>query len=451
MWTNAGLHRLRARFITKALGNRSRFRRAALAVIGTVVVPASMVGIPAAAQPATTDFYIPPSASDGTPAGTLIKSEPMSVGIAVGPAGTPLPFDARRIMYWSTSPQGDPIAVSGTFFKSNSPWPAGADRPIVAISPGTMGQGEQCAPSRFIANVADPGTPGIVVAQYELRLAYELNQRGINAVMTDYQGLGVRTGTMHPYVNREAQGAAVLDSVRAAQQLPDTGSSPRSAIGAWGYSQGGGAAAAAAEMASTYAPEIALKGTYAGAVPADLADTLGRIDGSVLSGAVGYALNGFGAVYPQLLPRIAEFTNDAGKRWLSNVAKQCLFQTAAEFGQHRTAEYTSTGEPLLTILARIPEAAQVLEENRLGSVVPTGTIWLDSATSDDIVPYAQAADLAAEWCEAGARIKFEPQHLPDVFPTSGVGHLIPQNFEFGQAQDWLAGLLAGSVDNGSCP
>jgi hypothetical protein len=423
---------------------------------GAVVLCAAILGAmlpavpPAFAQPPAADFYVAPPTPSSVEPGHLIKSEPMQVGVAIGSAVGTAPLDARRIMYWSTTPGGDPIATSGVFFGSHQPWTGGGDRPVVALAPGTVGQGTQCAPSNFIANVADPSAPGLVVAQYELRLAYELNQRGINAVMTDYQGLGVQTGTVHPYVNRSAQGHAVLDSVRAAQQLPDTGSSPRSAVGAWGYSQGGGAAAAAAEMAAEYAPELTFEATYAGSVPADLADTLGRIDGSVLSGAVGYALNGFRAVYPELGPLIDEYTNDAGKAWLSTVSSQCTFQTAAQFGLHRTSEYTTTGEPLLAILERLPEAERVLGDNRLGSVAPSGTVWLDSATSDDIVPFAQAAELNDSWCAAGGRVRFAPQQLPEVLPGLGVGHLLPQNFQIPQVQNWLVDQLAGAKEPGTC-
>ncbi len=42
----------------------------------------------------------------------------------------------------------------------------------------------------------------------------------------------------------------------------------------WGYSQGGGAAASAAELASSYAPDLNVVGTYAGAPPADLDRTV---------------------------------------------------------------------------------------------------------------------------------------------------------------------------------
>ncbi|MFE7746377.1 lipase family protein [Nocardia sp. NPDC057455] len=374
----------------------------------------------------------------------MIRTEPMQVGIG----GQSMPLAAQRILYRSTDPRGGMVAVSGTYFQSRSGWAGGEVRPIVAIGPGTVGQGDQCAPSKFLSNLADFGEPGLVVAQYEVRLALELTARGINVVMTDYQGMG--TPGLHPYVNRFAQGAAVLDAVRAATQLPGSGSSPDSRVGMWGYSQGGGAAAAAMEMAGSYAPELQVVAGYGGAVPADLRDTLARIDGSVLTGAVGYALNGFRAVYPEIEHVVQEYTNAAGRSMLAAVAEQCLFQTAAQFGMRKTSEFTSTGETMVEIVNRTPEARRIIDENKLGLVPPSGTFWLDSATSDDIVPYPQAEALARDWCEVGGHVRFVPQQIPDVVPRSGVGHLAPQHVQWASAQQWLTEMLTGKTDPGNC-
>ncbi len=67
----------------------------------------------------------------------------------------------------------------------------------------------------------------------------------------------------------------------------------------WGYSQGGGAAASAAELAPSYAPDLHVVGTYAGAPPADLKELFPYADGSALVGAVGYALNSVITTYPE--------------------------------------------------------------------------------------------------------------------------------------------------------
>jgi acetyl esterase/lipase len=55
----------------------------------------------------------------------------------------------------------------------------------------------------------------------------------------------------------------VLDSVRAARDMPDSGASDRFAV--WGHSQGGHAALYTGELAARYAPDLKLVGVAAAA------------------------------------------------------------------------------------------------------------------------------------------------------------------------------------------
>ncbi|MDI3409445.1 lipase family protein [Streptomyces cavernicola] len=105
-----------------------------------------------------------------------------------------------------------------------------------------------------------------------------LLDRGFAVVVTGYQGLG--TPRVHTYMDREAQGRAVLDSVRAAQCLESAGLPDAGPVALYGYSQGGGASASAAELAPSYAPELKVKGAVVGAPPADLKRVADSMDGS---------------------------------------------------------------------------------------------------------------------------------------------------------------------------
>src|SRR6202042_867032 len=136
-----------------------------------------------------------------------------------------------------------------------------------------------------------------IMFNYEELFVATMVARGFAIVMTDYEGLG--TPPMHTYVNRLAEGQAVLDAARAAMRLPDTSLDPHGPVAFWGYSQGGGATASAAELASSYAPELRIVGTYAGAPPADLKELFPYADGSALVGVVGYALNSVITSYPE--------------------------------------------------------------------------------------------------------------------------------------------------------
>jgi pimeloyl-ACP methyl ester carboxylesterase len=86
--------------------------------------------------------------------------------------------------------------------------------------------------------------------------------QGYVVVATDYPGLGV-PGMIHPYLIGASEGRAVLDSVRAARDLPDAGASNRLAV--WGHSQGGQASLYTGELAASYAPDLKLVGVAAAA------------------------------------------------------------------------------------------------------------------------------------------------------------------------------------------
>ena len=206
--------------------------------------------------------------------------------------------------------------------------PAGP-RPLIVYGPGTQGQGDQCAPSRQF-NQGIHWRPFLDLAfNYEELFVSTMVARGFAIVMTDYQGLG--TPGLHTYVDRVPQADAMLDAARAAKKLPDTSLNPHGPLAFWGYSQGGGAAAAAAELASSYAPELNVVGTYAGAPPADLKELFPYADGSVLVGVVGYALNSVITAYPEHADAIRSKLTPRGEDMLFKVPDQCVAETLTKF------------------------------------------------------------------------------------------------------------------------
>lgn len=351
---------------------------AAPAVSGAPALP----GAPAASDDA---FYQPP-AELPEDNGEVIRAEPFA---------TALPASATRILYRSTDTAGRAIAVSGTVLVPDAPAPG--PRKLISYAVGTQGIADRCAPSRQFA----AGT------EYESAFVSTLLARGYAVVVTDYQGLG--TPGTHTYVNRAAEGHAVLDAVRAARHLgsaPDAGPTAIS-----GYSQGGGASAAAAELAPSYAPDVqrTLVGAYAGAVPADLAATGTYLDGSASAGLLGYALNGFDAAYPEL--HVADQLNAAGKRFLAETREQCVGDTAARYPGVRSQTLTEGGRSLTQILATEPFRGRV-EQQRIGRTAPQVPMFVAHSVADDIVPFAQDATMVRSWCAKGARVQFAPIPVP---------------------------------------
>ncbi|NIL87338.1 putative inactive lipase [Rhodococcus fascians] len=420
---------------------------AVMAVFMGVTAPA-VSAAPSTGSTVESDFYIPPSPLPAGAAGDVIRSEPSHLALSVPGIGGTLPGEATRIMYRSTDSNDDASAVTGTYIDPAADWTGPGPRPLVVLAPGTQGQGDQCAPSKMLNNVITYTPPLGFMVEYEVLAAYSLLSQGYGVVITDYEGLG--TPGAHTYVNRASEAHAVLDAARAAQRLQGTKISADGPVAAYGYSQGGGAAAAAAELADEYAPEMNLVGTYAGAPPADLKQTLEQVDGTILTGVIGYTLNGLLNSDPGLQPIVDENINDAGKAMLNLVANQCVGETILNVGLHRTNEYTKTGEPLSVVLDRLPVAQEILAKNKIGERTPNAPVLIQSGTSDDIVPHGQAVELAGDWCGKGATVQLSSAQVPAIVPGSGAGHLIPDILGLGEAQSWIKDRFYGVPAPSNC-
>ncbi|MBB0992283.1 lipase, partial [Dietzia sp. SLG510A3-30A2] len=252
---------------------------------------------------------------------------------------------------------------------------------------------------------------------------YALLARGYAVAMTDYEGLG--TPGLHSYVNRESQARAVLDLARAASSVPGADVEPDARTVFVGYSQGGGAVAAAAELHPQYAPEINLVGTAAGSPPADLLATLEQIDGTAIAGAIGYAINSLIDAYPEMGPLINPYFNDRGRAMLAVTSDQCIGETAVQFFQQRTTDFTISGLSAGDIVRSEPEILAFLERQRIGRLAPTTPVRVLSPVNDDVVPGHQSQQLGRDWCAQGAAVDMVIDPMPPVAPGLAIGHAVP--------------------------
>lgn len=416
-----------------------------MVLAGTITPVASAA--PAPPAPAG-DFYTPPSPLPSGDNGDLIRTGASHLALSVPNGGGSFPANATRIMYRSEDTHGEPIAVTGTYLDPTLPWKGVGPRPLVSFAVGTHGQGDQCAPSKLLNTVISYTPPIGLMTEYEVLAMDTLLAQGVAVVMTDYEGLG--TPGMHTYVNRLASAHAVLDAARAAQRLPGSSIPDDGPVGMWGYSQGGAAAGAAAELAESYAPELDIKGTYAGAPPADLAATLELADGGLGTGFIGYGVNSVYAAYPKIRPFIDENINDVGKQMLDTVADQCAGATVLYYGLHHSNEFTNSGESISAVLNSSPEARKILASNNLGSMAPDAPVLIVSSVSDDLVPYAQAKGLATQWCSQGTTVQFSTIEAPPILPGSIIGHVLPAIAGLPEASNWMIQRFNGVPAPSNC-
>ncbi|MBS9374534.1 lipase family protein [Rhodococcus sp. B50] len=424
-----------------------RARKWMAAVVTTTVLAGGLLGSAATAG-AETDFYLPPDPLPTGAPGDILRTAPSDLALRVPVAEGVFPGQGTTLLYRSNDAKGAPNAVSGTYIEPSTPWNGSGDRPLVALAIGTHGQGDQCAPSRNLGALVNYNPPLDFFTEYEVLSINALLLRGIAVVVTDYDGLG--TPGHHTYVNRAAEAHAVLDSVRAALKLENASVTENSPIGLFGYSQGGGASGAAVELAPEYAPELNLVGAYVGAPPADLVATLKQIDGTLLTGAIGYTINGLGEAYPELRDEIDAEVSDRGREMLAAVANQCVPETVANFAFQRTGDYTRTGEPLDVVLDRLPQVQKILEEQRIGKRTPSVPVLLQHGTQDDTVPYGQGRELALDWCDKGATVQFLPNTTPPILPGFVINHAVPMIAGLPDSVTYIEARLRGEPAPSNC-
>lgn len=233
--------------------------------------------------------------------------------------------------------------------------------------------------------------------------------------MTDYQGLG--TPGTHTYMDRVDQVHAVLDIARVTQTLALTDITPSSPVGVQGYSQGGGAAAAAGELAPTYAPELALKGAAVGAVPADLVQVGKNLDGGL---NVAFELYATAGVLASQHIEPASLLNSAGLTKLRAIENECVLQLFNSSGL-KTSTLTNDGRSISDHFADEPYKT-ALAENRIGNRAPKVPVLMVHSTMDDTIPYKVGVQLNKYWCNKGASVNFRPSLVP-----THAGGIVPFN------------------------
>ena len=363
-------------------------------------------------------FYLPPNPPLKAAPGTLIWAERVAQP-KLNPPGT-----IWRILYHSRNRTGADIAVSGFAIVPLTPVPADGHRAIYAWAHGTVGQGDQCAPSRQIPDNL-PAYGGFEVSQ------------GIALVASDYEGLG--TPGEPTYLEGISEGHAVLDSVRAAAQLPGVG--PPGAIVIAGHSQGGGAALWAAQLAHTYAPELDVRGVVALAPAAHFETIVQAMAAPPFNRYLGYmilAMDGLHAAYGNAVDPSRVLTT-AALAYLSKASTECIDATIAHW----------MNMPITSVMAHdpstVPSIARIFAAESPDSTNPGMPIYLAQGRKDEQVPVQVTAELETDYCRLGASVS---RH---VYPN--VNHDGVLDAAQADVLAWLSDRYAGrpATSNCRCP
>ncbi|MBO0883018.1 MAG: hypothetical protein J2P17_22320 [Mycobacterium sp.] len=307
---------------------------------------------------------------------------------------------AWQLRYLSSNSFGRSTVPSGTVIVPREPYPG--QRPIVCYGTSVHGLDRNCAPSYLIRQGTEP----------EIPLINRVLEHGWAVAIPDGEGLGA--GGPHTLLAGAAAGHTLLDIARAAQLLPDAKLAD-APVSIWGYSAGGRAAAWAAELQPSYAPELELRVVVAGGVPADPNVLIQANMDSPYQGLAFATLVGLSAAY-QHLP-LRDVLNETGRSAAERAEHEDLAGLLVNYAQPLTA-YTERPDPWDS-----PHWRQVLQAERSGKHCPAVPVHLYHGTDDVPCPISMGRTLAEGYRALGATVtwtELATDHLRGIVKGAGL-------------------------------
>jgi acetyl esterase/lipase len=225
--------------------------------------------------------------------------------------------------------------------------------------------------------------------------------QGYVVVATDYPGLGV-PGQIHPYLIGVSEGRAVLDSVRAARDMPDSGASNRFAV--WGHSQGGHASLYTGELAASYAPDLKLMGVAA-AAPATYLIELFDDDKASPTGKelTAMALYSWSKLYNDPPTSLVE---PSAMSAFEQMAHDCI-ESVPEFLAIETAEKPLNQVQFLKAdPTEIEPWREIMLRNTPGQTSAGAPVFIAQGTADTTVRPEITKQFGEALCKQGTRVEF---------------------------------------------
>jgi dienelactone hydrolase len=392
----------------------------ALSLAATIVAG---FAVEAAARPKPSALATMPATIAGKPAEHM-QFEP---GMLLDYKRIKLPAFYRakgwRILYMTRDFRKRPTLSTGLVILPDKAPRQPMERKFVAWAHPTTGIARKCAPSlRQSPTKAIDGLNQLVAA-------------GLVVTATDYPGLG--TEGPIGYLVGKGQAYAVIDSVRAARQIPAVGGSNSYAL--WGYSQGGHAVLFAADEASSYAPELQLAGAAAVAPPTDLGRllraTIGSVEGRVLA---SMALASWSRKYGAPLTALVD---GRVQRVIDHVNSYCVDDLGEKI------DILAAQKPLAQKFLNFDPASRrpwstMLFDNSLFTPASRVPLYIAQGTSDDLVKAKVTLDYVRAACRQGVPVNYVT--LKGKSHGSSIDAAVPG------AVNWLASRLRGGAVTSNC-
>lgn len=401
------------------------FRAAALGICGALVTTCLALA-PATSSPAVDPFYV----YDGSEPlssyqpGEVLKTRTLPYHVA----GIPVPLTAVQLLYRTTDQLGRPMAnVTSVVLP---PVPAKTPK-VLSYQSFYDSLDPEHGPSRSIAGDVSLGG---AIANFETLLFAPALLQGYTVVVPDTEGPDADFAAGPEY------GMTTLDSIRAALSSPKAGLLADTKVGMVGYSGGAIATGWAAQLASSYAPELGdqLIGAAEGGLLVAPAHNLRYISGSLVwAGVAAMAVVGVGRAFDI---DFSPYVNEYGARLIEEFDKLSIIEV---LGQYPGLTWKQMVKPEYANPNSIPEFVEAVNAiNRGSAPSPDMPVMIGQAANgllegtagnkpgigrgDGVMIAGDVRTLARQFCADGTDVQYTQYDLLSHFTAVPV---------------WLAGAL----------
>ncbi|KAE8210761.1 hypothetical protein CF327_g5405 [Tilletia walkeri] len=359
-------------------------------------------------DPTVDAFYQPPAGFGSKANGAVLRTRNMTTYKIKNSAG------AFQVLFKTIDAEGNPDATVVTVVVPSAPV---SPARLVSLTQPEDAAAPICAPSYQIRRSGGDGS-GL-----EAYLA-----KGFYGIVPDHEG-SKSAAFVGP-----TEGPATLDAIRAAIKFQKL-DVKTTEIGVTGYSGGAHAAAWAAQLSKTHAPELKIVAAAVGGVPVNPKNLLLNLTKGLFSGLAAVGVVGEYNAYADLRAYIDKYATAKGRDLVKKGRTTvCLAQAVTQYAFLDILPLINRTNPLEEMPVSTRLAQNVLGGD--GSISPVPT-YIYHGRDDNIVSRPDADAYVKQQCAGGARFTY--------VVDAGKNHITEAGERADDAQNWIIGRLNGTI------
>ncbi|KAF3479673.1 lipase 3 [Arthroderma uncinatum] len=346
--------------------------------------------------PSEDPFYRPPPGYENAEPGTILRYRATPFPIALFRLVPINLASTHQVLYRSSDTFRKPTATVSSILV---PYNANMSK-LLSYQVVEDAAFINCAPSYALQLNSDPGGElGTIVIQSELLLITAALENGWVVTIPDYEGPNAA------FLANWRAGYATLDGIRATLASSEyTGVSPDAAITMWGTSGGSVASGFAAELQSSYAPELNIVGVALGGMVPSIRTALESLNRGFDAGIIVSGVLGLSHEYLYMKPILESYLLTVTRTKFMNAATKCSGAVSLDFKSEDIFSYFRGGKE--SGLFENPEVKRILDHNALPQGIPTAPLLLLKSVNDEISPISDTDDLVEQYCASGASVDY---------------------------------------------